>query len=196
MRKLLLIGIATITIAVGAFIVLSGVLNSSTAQAQGSGGNGDKVIQIHTEEVINGETRGGGVMMTFTRAAELPEAAPDRSGLFLSRDGDLLTVGQGAIEVTVDVEVVNDEEPVTAVNATHSGGEAQVRLTDNTQIYRDTTEMPEVTDEMLATGEATIQSTVEAGSAADIGENMVIRAWGSMEDGVLVADVLVYEAIK
>lgn len=196
MRKLLLIGIATITIAVGAFIVLSGVLNSSTAQAQGSGGNGDKVIQIHTEEVINGETRGGGVMMTFTRAAELPEAAPDRSGLFLSRDGDLLTVGQGAIEVTVDVEVVNDEEPVTAVNATHSGGEAQVRLTDNTQIYRDTTEMPEVTDEMLATGEATIQSTVEAGSAANIGENMVIRAWGSMEDGVLVADVLVYEAIK
>ncbi|MCO5197211.1 MAG: hypothetical protein M9941_05600 [Anaerolineae bacterium] len=196
MRKLLRIGIATITIAVGAFIVLSGVLNSSTAQAQGSGGNGDKVIQIHTEEVINGETRGGGVMMTFTRAAELPEAAPDRSGLFLSRDGDLLTVGQGAIEVTVDVEVVNDEEPVTAVNATHSGGEAQVRLTDNTQIYRDTTEMPEVTDEMLATGEATIQSTVEAGSAADIGENMVIRAWGSMEDGVLVADVLVYEAIK
>ncbi|MCO5183331.1 MAG: hypothetical protein M9965_05270 [Anaerolineae bacterium] len=196
MRKLLLIGIATITIAVGAFIVLSGVLNSSTAQAQGSGGNGDKVIQIHTEEVINGETRGGGVMMTFTRAAELPEAAPDRSGLFLSRDGDLLTVGQGAIEVTVDVEVVNDEEPVTAVNATHSGGEAQVRLTDNTQIYRDTTEMPEVTDEMLATGEATIQSTVEAGSAVDIGENMVIRAWGSMEDGVLVADVLVYEAIK
>ncbi len=196
MRKLLTFSLAVVIVTVGAFGIYTAFIGGQPAAAQATDGNGDRTIVIAVEEIINGETTSGQVEITFERAAELPDTTPNRAGLFVARNGDLFTIGEGAIEVEVDVEAINDEEPVTTINASHSGDEVQLRVTDATVIYADTTEHPDVTDEMLEAGAVTLPSTVVAGSLDAITENTYIRAWGTFDDGVLVADVLVYEAIR
>ncbi len=196
MRKLFTLSLAVFVVAISAFGIYTALFNGQPVAAQAISGSGDKTIIIAVEENINGETTSGTVEMTFERADELPDTTPNRAGLFVARAGDLLTVGEGAIEVEASVEAINDAEPVTTINASHSGDEVQLRVTDATTIYADITEHPDVTAEMLAAGSVTIPSSVVAGSLDELTDNTYIRAWGTFDDGVLVADVLVYEAIK
>jgi hypothetical protein len=194
MRKLVTLSFAVVVVALSAFALYSVFLKGQPAAAQST--SGDKTMVISVEKVINGETTSGTVAMTFAQSAELPDTTPNRAGLFVARAGDRLTIGDGAIQVEANVEVVNDEEPVTTLNATHSGAEVQLRVTDTTAIYADITERPDVTAEMLKAGSVTIPSRVVAGSLDEIGDNTYIRAWGTFDGDVLVTDVLVYEAIK
>jgi len=136
------------------------------------------------------------VRITFADPPELPEQAADAAGLFLGRDGDVLTVGTGLIEVDVSVEAVNDQEPVTTISASHDGDDVQLAVGENTVYYEDVTERPEITPEMVAAGEHQVTRVLEPGSLDEIGDNMEIRAWGEVVNGQLVADVLVYGAIK
>lgn len=195
-RMIILASIAGVLL-FGVIAVLASLLlpNANTALAQNSGGTG-RVMVLAVEQNINGERFGGEVRVTFEEAAELPAEAPDADGLYLGRDGSTLTLGGSPIEVTVDVEVVNNEEPATSVNASHGGAEMTVVVTDATLIYEDTTPQPDITPADIEAGELTVTRTVTPGSLDDLGENMLIRAWGSEQDGVLVADILVYEAIQ
>ena len=199
-KRTLLLGIVVGVILFGALAALLGLLlpfvGTVAAQSPGEGAGSERVMLVAVEENINGESFGGEVRLTFKDAAELPEGAADASGLFLELGGNTLTLGTGPIEVEVGVEVVNDEEPVTTVNASHRGDEVAVTVNDNTIFYRDTTARPDITPEDIEAGEMVISGTVEAGSLDEIGENMLIRVWGSEQDGVFVADVLVYEPIR
>jgi hypothetical protein len=180
-------------IAAGAIFALSR-LTASTASAQEP--KPEQVMVIAVEQIKNGERLGGEVRITFADPPELPEQAADAAGLFLGRDGEQLSVGTGAIEVDVSVEVINDQEPVTTFNASHDGDELQVTVDDNTAYYRDVTERPEITAEILEAGALQVTRVVEPGSLDEIGQNMEIRAWGEFEDGQLVADMIVYGAIR
>ncbi len=158
--------------------------------------NPERVMVIAVEQIINGETFAGEVEIRFENPPELPKTASDAFGLFLSEDYGTLTLGIGAIEVEADVEIVSDEEPVTTVNASHSGGEVEVVVTDATTIYFDTTQRPEVTPADIEAGEMVVQRSVQSGSLDDLGENTIVQVWGTPQDGKIVADVLVIESVK
>lgn len=86
-----------------------------------------------------------------------------------------MTLGTGSIAVTVDVEQINDQEPITTGSATYNGDEVDVLLTGNTVFYEDTTAEPQIGQEGIDAGEITITSTLEPGSADALGEEMVLR---------------------
>jgi hypothetical protein len=182
-------------IAAGAIYGVS-KLSASPVSAQEQQPKPEKVVLLSIEEIKNGERFGGDVRITFVDPPELPEQGADAAGLFLSRDGNVLTVGTGLIEVDVSVEALNDQEPVTTINASHDGDDVPVTVDENTVYYKDVTERPEITPEMIAAGEHQVTLELEPGSLDEIGDNMEIRAWGEVADGQLVADVLVYGVIK
>lgn len=157
---------------------------------------GDREMVIAVEEVINGERTAGTVRVTFEDPDTLPDRPSDASGLFVSIDSSSVTLGTGTIEVEVGIDVVNDEEPVTSVDASYDGPEETVQFGENTAFYADTTARPDITREDIEAGVLTITRLVEPGSADAIGENMMLRIWGHQENGRLVADVVVYEPIR
>lgn len=170
--------------------------DAAQAQAPETAAPAQPVMIMAVEQVVNGERFAGEVTVSFTDDPALPAAAPDRSGLFLNRSGDVLTVGTGAIEVEVGVEVFNDNDPVTTIQASHGGDELAIRVTPSTLIYADTTGRPEITPADITAGHKVIQRSLAPGSLDDIGEHMVLRAWGTLQNGELVADILVYEPIR
>lgn len=188
------LGLGAIVLLSAGLLVAQSGLASRAALADDGRPQMEMVIAV--EQVINGEVSSGTVRVRFEDPPELPQALEGSGGLYLGLDGDILTVGQGSIEVEVGVEVVNDEEPVRTVSATHDGGEAQIRVTAGTVIYEDSTQDPEITEKEIAAGEMVLTRSVKAGSLGDIGAGMMIRAWGVKQNGQFVADVLVYKPLR
>ena len=201
MKKLLMIGTFLTVFVLGAasFAFFGDTLFSGNASASDPGG---MMMEIAIEDEIcdeNGvcEISGGTVGIGFDEADGLPEISPDLVGLFVSRSDNSIMLGTGNIEVEVSVEQVNDQEPVTAVSAVHGGPEVELRISDETEIYFDTTELQEPDQDDFDLGHMTIQRTVEPGDLSSLeAKTTMVRAWGIMEEGVLVADVLVIEPIK
>jgi hypothetical protein len=152
-------------------------------------------MYIEISRNLNGEDLSGGVLVTFENPDQLPAEDPAVLGVYAGRSGSTLTLGTGQIEVTVDVEQINDQEPVTTANASYNGDEVDILFTDSTIFYKDTTEEPHIDRAEIEAGELTVTRSLETGSADEIGENMVIRAWGTMVDGQLVAEIIVYEPL-
>ena len=96
----------------------------------------------------------------------------------------------------MSVEVVNDQEPTTVVNASHDGDKVQLLVDGNTVYYRDATERPEITKEVVDAGQLQLTRVLETGSLDEVGENMMVRAWGEVKDGHLIADLIVYDPIE
>jgi hypothetical protein len=198
MKKILALSgmlVIAAVIAAGAIYGVSN-LSASPVSAQEQQPKPEKVVLLSIEEIKNGERFGGDVRITFVDPPELPEQAANAAGLFLGRAGDVLTVGTGLIEVDVSIEAINDQEPVTTINASHDGDDVQVAVDGDTVYYKDVTERPEIAPEMVAAGQHQVTLELEPGSLDEIGDNMEIRAWGEVVNGQLVADVLVYSAIK
>ena len=76
----------------------------------------EKVLEIAVEKNINGEITSGQVQVRFEDPETLPAEGESAFGVFLEQDGEVITLGTGSIEVEVDVEIKNDEEPVTSVS--------------------------------------------------------------------------------
>lgn len=196
MKRILVASSVILTAAIIAASVVFGLPRLSTSTASAQEAKAEQIMVIAVEEVVNGERFGGEVRISFTDPQELPERTADAAGLFLRREGEELSLGTGAIEVDVSVEVINDQEPVTVVNASHDGDEVQLVVDENTIYYRDATERPEITKEIVAAGQLQLTRVLEPGNLDEIGENMMVRAWGEVNDGVLKADLIVYDPIK
>ena len=190
---------------IGGFIAMFvlGALSFAFAQntffsqaATATEGSGERVMEIAVEEVINGETHSGVVQVKNEEADGLPDISADVDGVFLSYDADTVMIGTGNIEIEVEVEQVNDQEPVMAVSAAHSGPDVAVRVTDATIVYEDTTPDPQPTFDEIDAGEMTLKRTIALGDLANLADNMLIRAWGTMDGETLVAEILVYEEIR
>jgi len=165
------------------------------AQEPAENPKAEKILEISVERNINGEVTSGEVQVRFEDPDSLPEQGESAFGVFLEQEGDLITLGTGRIEVEVSVEVVNDEEPVRTVNVSHSGDSVGIIVTPDTLIYADITLRPEISDADLASGSKRVTRTIIPGSAEAIGQGMVLRVWGMVQDGVVTAEVLVYESI-
>jgi hypothetical protein len=196
MKKILAVsGLLLIAAAITAGAVF-GLSRLSTPTASAQETKPEQVMIVAVEEVKNGERFGGEVRINFTDPPELPDRGADAAGLYLNQDGDELTLGTGAIEVDVSVEVVNDQEPTTVVNASHDGDKVQLSVDGNTVYYRDATERPEITKEVVDAGQLQLTRVLETGSLDEVGENMMVRAWGEVKDGHLIADLIVYDPIE
>jgi hypothetical protein len=184
-RSLLIAGSLLLLMLLAGTTIMAGRLTQSAAQAQGQApAGGGPVIVL--------DDGAGPVRITFAEPSELPATAMAALGLFLRRQDNSLFLGTG--ELTVAVEVVNDE---SSVSASHNGPEVEVVVTGDTLLYEDTTELPIISPEDVKQGEMVVQRTVKpVDSLAGLGENMVVRVWGEKRGDRVVADVLVYEPLK
>jgi hypothetical protein len=151
-------------------------------------GKGVKVIEIVRDE-------GNGPMslrITVEPAPELLDRSPETGGVFIERDGDVISVGTGNIELDVDVEIIDDGEPERSVNLSHSGPVVEVVVGDDVVVYHDITDYDPQPSEALQ-GEVTVQQVVQrVGSLAEIGNNTELQVWGRWQGDSVVADVIVY----
>ena len=198
MKKIVLIlSLVIILIAASTFFLMREDSPSQTASAQSEDDTKkhEKVIEIAIEKNINGEITSGEIMMTFEDPPTLPSYRETTLGVFLDQNGDILSLGTGSITVEVSVEVVNDEDPEETINVSYSGEPVDVKVTADTVIYKDITEVPEVTQEDLESGNKVVLREIEPGSLDELEESMILRVWGSEIDGLVTADVLVFEEI-
>lgn len=195
MKKVLTLAGLFLVAAIAAGAIF-GVFKLSAPTASAQAPKPEQLMVIAVEEIKNGERFAGEVNITFNDPPELPDRAEDVAGLVLGRDGNVLSLGTGLIEVDVSVEVVDDQEPVTTINASHDGDDVQLAVDENTVYYKDATERPEITPEIIQAGQLQLTRVIEPGTLAEIGENMELRAWGEVEDGRLVADLIVYNVIR
>lgn len=182
---------------VSAFILTKDKPSPELASAQtiDEGVKHEKIIEIAVEKNINGEITSGEVLITFEDPSTLPVYRETTLGVFLSREWNQLTLGTGSIEVEIGVEVINDEDPVKDINVSYTGDPINVLVTPDTEIYKDVTEIPEITAEYLETGEKLVMIEIQPGYLEDLEENMIIRVWGENSDGTVIANVLVYELV-
>lgn len=199
MKKFLIIGgaIAGFLIAALLFTFAPNWLNGEAVTAQESGER-QMVIAVEEVKVIDGvETvTAGEVVVNFDNPAELPDEPTAVDGIFKSQVGDTILVGTGSINVEVEVEQVNDQEPVMAVSASHSGPEVSVTLTDDTVVYIETTAEPKPTQADLDAGEMTVPRTIEPGALDALGEDTMVQVWGSQSGDTITADVIVISPIR
>ena len=180
-----------------AFAFLPGLFTTETAGAQAGG----RVIEIAVEQVIkdgdgNETIVAGLVTVDFENPPEVPQVAADAEGIYVEHEGERVTVGTGNIAVEVEIEQINDQEPVMAVSAVHSGPEVEFMVSPDATIYLETTAQPKPTPAEVEAGQMTMLRTFEPGSLTDLDKNSIIEAWGREENGTLVADTLIISPIR
>jgi hypothetical protein len=132
------------------------------------------------------------VQTTILPAPELPDEEAATFGIVQSRQDDVLTVGTGNIEVSVEVDVdPSTGQEQTSVVPSTNGPELEVVLTRDTQLYRDVTDIAgQMPDE---SGEVTIvQELQPVTDAGQIEPQMEVQVWGERRGDRVVAEVLVF----
>lgn len=154
-----------------------------------SGGGGGRVMQ---SVQIGNDGVPVSVRTTILPAAELPDEKAIASGIVLSRQDDILTVGTGAIELTVDVDFdpITGQEKISVVPSTN-GPELEVVLTRDTLFYRDVTDIAGQAPE--ESGEVTILQEIRpVTDSGQIEEKMEVQMWGERSGDRIVANVVVF----
>ncbi len=75
-------------------------------------------------------------------------------------------------------------------SANYDGPVVEVVVTNQTAVYKDTTDM----NLGLTSGEEQIQQTVAPGSLDEIGQDSMVSVWGRKSGDRLIAEVLVYSS--
>ena len=118
-------------------------------------------------------------------AAELPKTQPETMGLFVERKDNSIFVGTGKVTFSVMVGE-GGGDPVT--DADYDGDKVEVVISNDTIIYRDTTELdPENPEE-------TVQQTVELSTIDDITPQSSITVWGRKAGDRIIADIIVFSS--
>jgi hypothetical protein len=130
-------------------------------------------------------------------ASELPKTQPAVVGQFEERKDNTIIVssipmkaGGGGVVVSVHKDNGGDDnggESTVGSPADNSGPKVEVVVTNETIIYKDTTEPPSPSG-----GNQTIQQTVGEGSLADLSSNSFITVWGRKSGDRIIAEVLLY----
>lgn len=171
----------------GAYMAVQ--LSAEPQTEAGSNAGGGRVMQ---SVQVGNDGVPVSVQTTILPAAELPDEETTASGIVLERQDDTLTVGTGAIDLSVDVEVdPNTGQETTTVLPTTNGPELEIVLTRDTLLYRDITDlagqMPDQSGEVTITQE--IRPVTDSGQ---IKENMEVQIWGERRGDRVVAEVIVF----
>lgn len=135
----------------------------------------------------------GSFAVQILPAEELPKTAPEVTGPFVERKDNTIVVssipldaGQGGV---VEQSNAGDggEEPSLTSKDVPEGPIVEVVVTNETTIYRETTQPPSGQNE-------TIQQTVAEGTLDDLNSDSMIRVWGRKSGDRIIADVLFYSS--
>ena len=140
---------------------------------------------------------GGGDVMSVSiqiePAPELPKAQPDVVGLFVERQDNTVIVssipmdaGGGGVVVSTGGD---GDEVVAGSPVDNSGPKVEVVVTNETIIYKETTEM---SGPPPAGGDQTIQQTVGEGTLDDLNSQSFVTVWGRKSGDRIIAEVLFY----
>ncbi len=118
-------------------------------------------------------------------AEELPQTQPETRGLFVERKDNSIFVGTGKVTFSA---MVGEGGGDPVVDADYDGDKVEVVISNDTVIYRDTTELdPE-------NPEATVQQTVELSTIDDISPQSSITVWGRKAGDRIIADIIVFSS--
>ncbi len=118
-------------------------------------------------------------------AEELPKTQPETMGLFVERKDNSIFVGTGRVTFMASVGE-GGGDPV--VDTDYDGDKVEVVISNDTIIYRDTTELdPENPEE-------TVQQTVELSTIDDITPQSSITVWGRKAGDRIIADIIVFSS--
>ena len=126
------------------------------------------------------------------RLPELPDEEAAAFGIVIGRQDDTLTVGTGAIELAVEVEVdAGTGQEKMSVVPSSNGPELEVLLTRDTLLYRDVTDIAgQMPDE---SGEVTIMQEIRpVTDSSQIQEQMEVEVWGERRGDRIVAEVVIF----
>jgi len=135
------------------------------------------------------------VRTTILPSPDLPAEESAAFGVFISRQDDNIIIGTGNIDLDVDIEVdpQSGQEQTTVIPRT-DGPELEVVISNDTQIYRDVTDLSGPGPSK--SGEREIQQQVKrVDSAEDIGQNTEIEVWGDRRGDRLFATTVVFGPI-
>lgn len=120
----------------------------------------------------------------FVASDELPDASPEVSGAYSSRQDNSLFVDEteGGFFISG-----NDDGTFSVTNTT--GNIKEVVVTGETQVYVDVT-LEDIDNAVDDDGK--IYQTLRAGTVEEIGEMSFVRAWGERRGDRLIADLLLY----
>jgi len=116
-------------------------------------------------------------------AEELPKTQPETRGMFVERKDNSIFVGTGKVTIMAKAGE-GGGDPV--VDADYDGDKVEVVISNDTVIYRDTTELnPENPG-------ATVQQTVELSTIDGITPQSSITVWGRKAGDRIIADIIVF----
>lgn len=175
-----------ILIVVAAFLVLGVAAYLTGKLMNGSGFNKQNGPIVYNEG-------GDGLSRTFIEyeineewPEEIPTVKADVSGVFVERKDNLLKLGTGNLMTMA----MGAEDGSVSMDIEFDGPEADVLITPETQIYRDTT-FDDLENGFPENGE-TIKHTIEDGTLEEITENTSVMVWGRKSGDRYVADVVLY----
>ncbi len=140
---------------------------------------------------------GGGPMsvsISLEPAPELPTTEPEVVGLFAERQDNTLFVqtfsmdkGGGGVVISSSADGEGEESVAGSPIDMNSGPKVEVVITNDTIIYRETTEMSGP-----PSGNQTVQQTVEESTLNELTTQSFVTVWGRKSADRVIADVLFY----
>lgn len=140
---------------------------------------------------------GGGLMsvsISLKPAPELPTTEPEVLGLFAERQDNTLFVqtfsmdkGGGGVVISNSADGGGGEAVAGSPVDTNSGPKVEVVITNDTVIYRETTEISGP-----PSGNETVQQTVEESTLDQLTTQSFVTVWGRKSADRVIADVLFY----
>jgi hypothetical protein len=171
-RLILVMGVLVLVVGAAAFIggrMLNG--NVSPLGMFGLGGKGDIVS----------------FAINVIPAEELPKTQPEVTGMFVERKDNTIVVASVSLESGNGGVAVGAGSPVDM----ESGPKVEVVVTNETTVYRETTDLGGPPD--LKSGETeTIQQTVEESTLDELNSQSMVTVWGRKSGDRIIADVVFY----
>jgi hypothetical protein len=130
------------------------------------------------------------VSINLVPAEELPRTPPEVTGLFVERKDKTIIVQSVSLKGGGGGMVVEKGGggEVQIVGGKNDGPKVEIVITNETTIYRDTTQPSEP-----PSGEtANIQQTVEASTLDDLNSQSMVTVWGRKSGDRIIAEVLFY----
>jgi hypothetical protein len=127
--------------------------------------------------------------LDIQNAENLPDTPPDIAGLFVQREDKSLFVGTGNMSGVV---VGDDQGNASYWEYHHDGPVVEIVTTHDTLIYHD------VTSQQFTNGlpSGPIQQVLDPGTLNEIGKDSIVSVWGERRGDRVVAEVLVFSAVK
>lgn len=175
-NKRLIIIMVVLVLVVGAAAFLAGrMLNGKVGPLGffGLGGKGDMMS----------------ISINIVPAEELPKTPPEVRGLFVERKDNTIVVQSISLKAGGKGIVVEKGEggEVSSSADLESGPKVEVVVTNETTIYRETTEIKEPPE-----GNQTIQQTVEESTLDQLNSQSMVTVWGRKSGDRIIAEVLFY----